>query len=195
MSGELKDRIDASCVFVNSMHGTTAHVTESSKQKDCLLEILRTKSVPSSAVPGVMASLGKCKWVAADYTAIVQALSDATDRVGERPRPSGGSSQQDFTSFMDFLTASQWRRASSGEVNVPDIFITALSQLGCRNPNELTSRGVTAAVMLCSEDKDKLRTLPPDSYKSMYLAVKRKLKNGLHGIAPLQHLPRTPELF
>ena len=89
-------------------------------------------------MPGVMESLGKCKWVAADYTAIVQALSDATDRVGERPRtdsrPSGGSSQQDFTSFMDFLTASQWRRASSGEVNVDDIFITALSQLGCRTP-------------------------------------------------------------
>ena len=90
------------------------------------------------------------------------------------------------------MTSSQWERACNGTDDALDVLKEALGRLGLRaRVSEPTSRAVTAAVVLCTEEDAKIMTMTDRDLKPLYLMVKAALRKQ-KGTPPIMHLPETP---
>ena len=195
MSVALVERIQAASAFVAASNGSDTHHDVSSRQKDKIVQLLGLEVVPTAAVPMLLSLVAETCFVDAHKHEINAAL-EASATSPERGHVTNHvHSHQNFTSFPSFLTQSRWDRLRSGSEDCMALLVESLDELGCRSPCEQTVRHATAVLVLCTESPERIRCLNTAALKSLFLAMKRALKSGLNAkaVAPIKHLPATPE--
>ena len=187
------DRVTAACAFASSAVGSDHHQWASEKQKDKMVAMMCEEEISPAIVPQML-QLFQQGMFAAPH---LQELHTCLDNAASMFQGSSLTSKtQNFENFTSFLTPSQWRRlkVQDGHEEPMHVMIEILDSLGCRNPCELTSRTVTACLILCTEDPEKIRGISSQAMKSIFLATKKALSKGLNGkgMPPFRHLPPKP---
>ena len=161
-------RIEAACALVNAAQQSPHYADISKRQKLALLRVLKNSKLPEEQLPGLLQQLTSTQWCSDDLNELVMALQN-TINVGEMeddidsqpcvPAQPGGK-RQDYTSFPNFLTQSQWDKlleTQSSDDPLSDcqeLLKQMLVDMGLRDPSEPTSRAFTIVVLVASEGLD-----------------------------------------
>ena len=191
---QIEDHCRAAVAFVNACKGTPLWVAQSETQAKSVCAMLSKVRLTSRVVPEVLTQLMKGEWLETDRGALIAAVDAASKSIAPVNQPKPLGQKQDFTSFVHFLSESQWASFRDDGLDAVELIMSYLGALGCRNPSEPTCRAITAAVCMSTESWDKLQIMPSELYRPLYTRIKASVKR-MKGEAPFQHLPPRPEIL
>ena len=168
MAAAAASRIEAACALVDAAQHSPLHSSISKRQKLALLKVLQGCKLPVEQLPSLLRQLTSTQWCSDDLNELVNALQDSIN-VGEMeddidsqpcvPAKPGGK-RQDYTSFPNFLTQSQWDKLLEPESSddalsdCQELLKKMLVDMGLRDPSEPTSKTFTIVVLVASEGLD-----------------------------------------
>lgn len=139
------------------------HAFTSTSQARSIVELLRTAVMTEHECSMAMDLVTLCNWHGGDGQMVAEAVLSKSSAPKSRKR-SKESSMQDFSSFIDYCTESQWSLLlleSVGFSAKRDLIICILISLGCRNMDEKTAKLAASLLLLLTRGLEKCMTLLP----------------------------------
>jgi hypothetical protein len=191
----------ARCVLVDVEE--MYHAAASTTQMRSVLHLLKDVPLTDTDCAEAMRLLLQCKWHGSDGEAISEAIltkSSTNTRAGTKRKEK--SSMQDYAAVADYLTEDDWAALQSERISVNvkrDRIVMRLASLGCRNPDERTSKLATSILVMVTEPWSACQNMAACTKVQTMKTFKEEFKRQVRLLpAPttwLQTLPNCVEHF
>jgi hypothetical protein len=191
----------ARCVLVDV--DSRYHAAASTTQMRSVLHLLNDAPLTDMECAEAMRLLLQCTWHGSDGEVISEAIlakSSTQTRAGTKRKEK--SSMQDYKAFADFLTEDDWAALQSEKISANvkrDRIVMRLASLGCRNPDERTSKLVTSIMVMVTAPWSDCQNMAACTKVQMMKAFKEEFKRYARWLpAPttwLHTLPNCVEEF
>eukprot|EP00929_Paragymnodinium_shiwhaense_P073383 TRINITY_DN3737_c0_g1_i1.p1 TRINITY_DN3737_c0_g1~~TRINITY_DN3737_c0_g1_i1.p1 ORF type:complete len:584 (+),score=162.04 TRINITY_DN3737_c0_g1_i1:96-1847(+) len=178
------------------------HAATSSTQMRSCLSLLAGVKLADEECAEAMRLVVQCKWHGADGQTVADAIlkQGAAQLRGAKRKLE--SSMQDYTAIANMLTGDDWSALLAEGVACSvkrDRLIFRLSKLGCRNPDERTSKLVTSILLMVTQPWSACQGMPAcvkaQNMKAWKDEFKRQTRHTATPTTWLQTLPNCVEHF